>query len=677
MFEFKSYSWVVGTTSFRVKEINYKIEQQLIALKELFEENPLKNWRELQVTYYEKLHEKGLLVGNAKNKAKDAREKTSGLKELGLITEHRKITEVGSEILNLLEQEEINDEQNEFMIEADALIYLKQLLKLYVRDSQFSIRPFVALLYMLDKLDYLTEEEFTFLLPLCKNNRDVKTMVKLIQGRREGKGAGASINSIILHFMNRMPNYRQAREYFIEQKEVTVELICAVGMNRKSREGEKMYDAPYFDLYQALWESLNIDTEKITEVELNKVKSAIKQLKKPSKWWRLLLLGKSQRKADQLEFFRNKMSRLFRGGFTLSSKKNVEIDKETAFRNSFYTFMHLYKWKANLEEYGDLNKRYFSLADILIFQDEKVELTLFAKYFFHLCVDQLIEEPIQTSLLNQSLSFEQISPALKIDTQDVVDLVSEKTGKRLDIPSMREHFKREKDSQLEALINHRFSKEKLVELFTLIESRNDTNDKAVQSYVTENADIPTIFEYLLGVSWYHISGKTINLMDSWNMSLDANLLPKRHAAGGGSDIVIDFDATTDYPNHKLMLEATLTNATNQRRAEMEPVSRHLGTLKAANPDTEIYGVFVSNHLDINVVIDFRSRKDVPYFDRTTGTLVKDNMIIPVDTENIKTMLSKDIRYSTIYRFFKSAYTTDTPIERWYEETINAPLKEYA
>lgn len=33
---FKSYCWSVGTTSFRMKNFNYNIEQQLILLKEFF-----------------------------------------------------------------------------------------------------------------------------------------------------------------------------------------------------------------------------------------------------------------------------------------------------------------------------------------------------------------------------------------------------------------------------------------------------------------------------------------------------------------------------------------------------------------------------------------------------------------------------------------------------------------
>lgn len=37
MIGFKSYCWCLGTTSFRVKDLNFKIEQQLSMLKKLWE----------------------------------------------------------------------------------------------------------------------------------------------------------------------------------------------------------------------------------------------------------------------------------------------------------------------------------------------------------------------------------------------------------------------------------------------------------------------------------------------------------------------------------------------------------------------------------------------------------------------------------------------------------------
>ena len=69
-------------------------------------------------------------------------------------------------------------------------------------------------------------------------------------------------------------------------------------------------------------------------------------------------------------------------------------------------------------------------------------------------------------------------------------------------------------------------------------------------------------------------------MVDWSilLSLEANLLPKTHAAGGYADIIIiyEYESCTFYPKHSLLLEATLADGNNQRRMEMEPVSRYLG-----------------------------------------------------------------------------------------------------
>ena len=60
------------------------------------------------------------------------------------------------------------------------------------------------------------------------------------------------------------------------------------------------------------------------------------------------------------------------------------------------------------------------------------------------------------------------------------------------------------------------------------------------------------------------------------LSLEADLLPKTHAGGGEADLVYEYPQTEYYPMHSLLIEATLATETNQRRMEMEPVSRHLG-----------------------------------------------------------------------------------------------------
>ncbi|PHQ64616.1 MAG: hypothetical protein COB99_08780, partial [Sulfurimonas sp.] len=132
---FQSYSWSYGTTSFRVSELKYKIERQLIRLKELWDEYPTSTWIEIQDIYFDILVEEGLSKSTSKNKAKDARQKTSSLKDLGLITEDRKITNIGETLYKINKKNKLNID-NIFGVKNDNFIYFKQLLK--IEFSKFS-----------------------------------------------------------------------------------------------------------------------------------------------------------------------------------------------------------------------------------------------------------------------------------------------------------------------------------------------------------------------------------------------------------------------------------------------------------------------------------------------------------------------------------------------------------
>ena len=59
------------------------------------------------------------------------------------------------------------------------------------------------------------------------------------------------------------------------------------------------------------------------------------------------------------------------------------------------------------------------------------------------------------------------------------------------------------------MIEKRFKKENLIELFRNIE--ND-NRKEVEEYLDCEATIPTILEYVLAIAWYRISDKQGNIL---------------------------------------------------------------------------------------------------------------------------------------------------------------------
>ena len=204
----------------------------------------------------------------------------------------------------------------------------------------------------------------------------------------------------------------------------------------------------------------------------------------------------------------------------------------------------------------------------------------------------------------------------------------------------------------------------------MFETRND--DK-INELVTYNADIPTIFEYILGIIWYKISEYKGKILDYMNLSLDADLLPKTHAVGGSADIIYKYDKTDFFPEHTLLLEATLTNNQNQRRAEIEPVSRHLGDYLLQTENNKSYCVFISNFLAINVVSDFINRKTYHHYSNDGTKSVTGLKIIPLQTSELKTIIKKGLKYKNLYLLFDKAYLSNEKADTWYSKNIVSVL----
>lgn len=374
---FKSYAWSLGTTSFRTKNFNYVIETQLSLLDEFWKkpENINQSWSSneiLQEKYYDFMKDKKFITGEAKRKAKDSREKTSGLVSLGLIDTERRLTEVGHQLLDISNNNDFYSD-NEFLLPKDSYIYFKQLLKTSVSINNDIVKPFIILIKFLSEFDYLTKDEFTYLLPLCIN------------------------------------------------KDITTKII------------------------------------------------------------------------DDLQDIRN-------------------------------------------------------------------------------------------NVLNKSIN-------------------------------------------------------------------------------------NTIVDIFIGVIWYKISERKGKILDYMHLSLEADLLPKTHASGGEVDIEYYYDKCTDYPEHYLLIEVTLADGTNQRRMEMEPVSRHLGEHILKHRNKSSYCIFGTTYLDRNVISDFRNRKTYQYYNKDCSEMVDGLKIIPLQTKELKTILHNKLTYKQLYTIFDNAFKSDETIPNWYEKTI--------
>lgn len=245
---FKSYCWSLGTTSFRMRNFNEAIERQLIMLQMFWNlpQNSNASWagnNDIQESYYNFIHDSGFITGSAENKPKDAREKTSGLVDFGFIDNHRHLTPAGMTLLECVKEQNFAV-NNEMLTSADSYIYLKQLLKMSINVNSSNVRPMAVILIALNRFGHISKDEFTYLLPLCVTPEITREIFARIEKLRANKD---DIDSIIIDSVMSMQNYQDALDYFVNN-DVSEEVICDIGLNRKSR----YYDKQYYNLYIAL-----------------------------------------------------------------------------------------------------------------------------------------------------------------------------------------------------------------------------------------------------------------------------------------------------------------------------------------------------------------------------------------------------------------------------------------
>lgn len=646
---YKSFCWGLGTTSFRTRQFNRTIEEQLGLLDEFWRipDNSVENWANnsaLQIRYYDFMKERGFVSGEAPRKGKDAREKTSGLVDIGLITNNRILTEVGVALLEISRSGDFASD-NIFQIPKDSFIYLKQLLKTSNSVDGSIVRPFIVLLRVLSEFEFITMEEYTYLLPLCIDSHSTEYIIQKIRDLRSNR---TNIENVIIEQLMSMDNYQEALSMLLAGR-VSESLICEIGMNRKSRS----YDRPYYPLYQNLYNAF-----------VRGDSSAFLSVYKAT---RNINIGRRWR-----DYLFNTVSTKAIANSPLSCLNHTLFDSartESAFKTAFFKVMHMLKAKATLSDYLDLNRRYIKTSDIVLFEDDCIKLDIVPKHFFSNVIEDLYAKAFEASeKLFDNCSMQEIAPCLVENETAVINGVNAELGTTVvTVADARIALEDIRYKRLQELIDDKFTDEKLLILLDLFECRNDTQ---IQEMVTDDADIPTIFEYVLGIIWYKMSERQGKILDYMKLSLDANLLPKTHAAGGEADIVYEYPATDCYPEHSLLLEATLADRTNQRRMEMEPVSRHLGMHLIRTENLNSYCVFATTYLDINVTADFRNRKSSFFYDPQNPTKYVNGMkIIPLDTSVLKSVVSCQRKYRDLYAIFETAYNADLKPLEWYDTFV--------
>ena len=160
--------------------------------------------------------------------------------------------------------------------------------------------------------------------------------------------------------------------------------------------------------------------------------------------------------------------------------------------------MHVIKAKRSLEDYFDLNRRYMKTADVILFADGKVVLDIVPRHYFAPICDRLLDIAFDDSpLLQENCRLEDIAAFLRPNENVILDGINREFALKLQsLKDTGEILDRQRYIRLNHLIDSKFTDEKILSLLNLIAERSDDE---IQKLVTDNADIPTIFEYVLGI----------------------------------------------------------------------------------------------------------------------------------------------------------------------------------
>ena len=629
------YAWSIGTTSFRVENLREAIPQQLEVLEELNNKYSELNWdKKKQTLYSELLTEKNLFI-IGKTLDKDARVKTSSLSELGLTTEDRKITDVGKYILNSYKEESLDSSKNIFNISEDSFMYLKQFLKLQTQYENFKVKPFLVLLYFCTQFPAgISLDYFKYLIPLCTTKEDIFEVKKYIEKNE-------NYLKFILKKILKSEMTLKVKKILTTYDNLSEEEILSLFPNGKG----PLYVKPILDLYNQL---LKYKT-------LNNIED---------KYDLLCNLNFRAFKPKSLGIIK----KIIFGENTLQNTSNKKINKEkiinsfekTSLVNSNILLFELYilytlsSYLANLLEYNDLNIRYFKLTDIFIISDEKIELDILPKFYFLKISNQLLEVEIlekeeYREFLEKNIEFKDIYSFLNFDILSVKKEIIKKYP-QLSEETFEDKIKdiilEEKEKKFRELIDKKFTRENVIKLLKAIQN----NDKSTIKKFGFEASVPTILEYLVGISWFLISEKEGRLYDIFNLKLDSNAYPIRFASGGQADLIYKYS-----DGHDILLEVTMSERDNQRKLELEPVPRHLGRYKLFT-NKNSYVIFIAPYLDPNVLVAFRAMKDLPYYDiNDTSKYVNGLKIIPLSIENLIFILQSKIPYYQLKNKFENFY----------------------
>ena len=604
--------------------------------------------------YKDKRYENNKIVKDYRNlleyfvleQKKRGRTYTNALVKIGLVDEKRKITAVGEALLDGDTKQD--DIEKLFNLSADNIIFLRQLLKLrvYEFEGKNYIYPFRMGIYLLSKFDDIPQKEFCTILSLIRAGKTDEEYRGTLDKYKLVKSKNMSFGEYVSRYIQ-----EETLEIEFEEKyRISKEKFEKYFLNRKSKD--KIED--YFEFYEKsldFFENRNFETYKRLEKISKKgsIKKAFGYNKVPFKFCKTLK-----------KFFEENKETIF------------EAENTEEFNKLFYELFRDSKNYDLIFEYNDMTIRTFNLSGLISFENGLVNLSykwLSKNIFSEIIGMKKLSNEVVKDNFHKNVSFSEIFDL----SEESIESFIEKLRKENNIPkeiSIFEHFSEKIDKDFEKKLEKRFSNDKVCSILNLFKNRE--NDEKISKEVTDNAKIPTIFEYILAIAWHRISNKEFNLKKSLKLSLDGDGFPLSHAPGGDGDII------AEYSDFDIMLEATLMDKNTQKRGELEPVIRHTTnlTIKNMEKNKKTYTFFVANELDMNVINIFRATSQI----RLQSTQDREKYtngikIYSLTIGKIVYLLENNINYKYfLNRVFENYSKIEFIGKNWCEDTWNNSVK---
>lgn len=570
-----------------------------------------------------------------------ARHYTSTLVKLGYADEKRDLSAIGEQLLG---KKPLNRDKLENILPIDNIniIYMRQLLKLKVFNvsGKNFYSPFNMAIYILLKRERISESEFFELVQGLNPYYNFETIDDLIMNYKEGEIVQSQAISIPLN----IPSNGRIKESVFKD----------TFKNKKSSSVIEIYWCFYNYLMDFVENSNSFNLEKL----LNYYEHNNAKLKKAFGYGRNIFTTRTGTKPSVSDF--------------IKSHKNIF---KANINHYLYKEFVLSKQLDQIQEYSDTTKRIFKATGIISFDNGYVELA-YKELLTHIFDIDIIKQLSYGETIfsnghdNYFCSVKSISEIFQYSQENVENII-----KRI-----RREFENEDIIDITALIAQKRKEEFINHIntkFPIAETKNilqlfkkRSNDSIIKDKVSSIATIPTIFEFMVGIAWYYFSGKQIDLLNSYNLTLSADFEPLVHAGGGQGDIII-------YENDKVtMLEATLMNSNSQKRGEWEPVLRHSVNLKVAeesrNTDRIVTTFFIADEFDTNTINIWKAVASVPLQSSAKRENYTDNVVImPLNLLELSKLMYKSENYDKIIKnvhdLFKN--TKDTFNLDWREEFI--------